>query len=651
MLRNAELVAAGAPLKQKSQHRRLCVDFEWPAVVFHPLVSKEDLTMRASNARGFAPRLVAWGWPLAGVIFTTLLLISASALPKQKSAQPAAVNKGEDRVETRLREADRAYAEDNFARALELYRQVDTIDPMPKTRLKIADCLRELGQLSEAYAVLEGLLKDAGTTLDPKDKERAEQALAKLRSTTSVLVVQVSEQDARVVLDGVEMGRGPLNQSLRRKPGHVSLSVTKSGFEPWSKEIDLTAAEEQSLKAELVPEKVSGTLVVHTTGKNAADLILDGKDVGPLPWTGDVPPGAHEVTAKGAYGISATRKIAVSAKGRTELELTIVENPAKLRVTSADARAIIRIDGTPYGSGKFDGDIVPGKHAVSVEQPGFVPSVYNLALEPGEQKILENVVLERSATSQPVGGAQRKKGLYSIVSLDGLIGKSTNSIAASCPATGLGGSCSSWPNFGSEVDLHVGYSFGIFGVEGFMLGGTNLTVTRMQFPRDVSQSESAWYGIAHKERYLVFEPIFGGGAAGRVSTQGKSYRLSTALGLGLAYRTTELQRKVDTTGSSTSGSVLRKDSNSYFTSGDGRVIPMFVWDSDLQLGDTPGTRVFLGIHSQVEFGSEPQITPLNSNLGFDATSGNALPLGSGPVEIRRSPAFFIGPRFGVVIGH
>ncbi len=291
----------------------------------------------------------------------------------------------------------------------------------------------------DAYDVLELLLKDAGATLDRTDKERAERALTKIRSATSVLVVQVSEQDAQVVVDGVQVGRGPLNRSLRRKPGHASVTVTKSGFEPWSKEIDLAAGEEKGLNAELVPEKVSGTLVVNVTGKSAADLILDGKDVGPLPWTGDVPPGAHEVTAQGAYGTSASRKIAVSIKGRTELELTVVENPAKLRVTSADASAVIRIDGIPYGSGKYDADVAPGKHAVSVEQLGFVPSVYNLDLKPGEQKSLENVVLERAVTSQSAGAVHGQEGLYSLVALDALIGKATNTIVAACPATALGG--------------------------------------------------------------------------------------------------------------------------------------------------------------------------------------------------------------------
>jgi len=605
--------------------------------------------MRGSNAHGIATVFLARSCQIAGAIFTILLFISVPALCKPKATPPAVAPRVEDRVETRLREADKAYVEGEFAQALELYKQVDIIDPRPKTRLKIADCMRELGELSEAVDILELLVKD--TALEKKDKERAEQTLATIRSSTTVLILHMNEQDARLLIDGGEVGHGPLDKSLRRKAGHVVVSATKSGFEPWTKELDLAAGEEQRVDVTLAPEKAFGTLVVNVAGKGSANLILDGKDMGPLPWTGDVPAGAHDISAQGPHGISALRKIAVSAKGRTELELTVVENPAKLHVSATSASAVIRIDGTPYGSGKYDGELLPGKHAVSVEQPGFVPSVYNISLGPGEQKSIDNVALERIPASQSANAARRDNGIYVQVALDGLIGKSTHSISSACPATAVDGSCSSGPLFGSQIDVHVGYSLGIFGVEGFLLGGSNFTLARAEYPRDVNQNESAWYGIARKERYLIFEPVFGGGAAGRVSTQGKAYRLSTALGLGLAYRATELHRKVETTGSSTPGAVLRRDNASNWTAGGGRVVPLFIWDSEIQLGDTPGTRAFLGIHSQIEIGSEPAVTPGVGTLGFDVARGDPLPLGAGPIEIRRSPAFYIGPRFGIITGN
>jgi len=223
-------------------------------------------------------------------------------------------------------------------------------------------------------------------------------------------------------------------------------------------------------------------------------------------------------------------------------------------------------------------------------------------------------------------------------------------LAANCPASGLGGTCSSGPTFGGELDVHVGYSFGTFGAEAFILGGTNFTLANLELPRDVTVAESAWSGIARKERYFLFEPIFGGGAAGRVSTQGKSFKLSTAIGLGVAYRFVQLHRKVEAEATANSSTIVRKDEKSGFIGGEGKTVPLFIWDSEIQLGPTPGTRIFLGIHSQIELGSEPAVTPASNSLGFDGSTGNPLPLGAGPIDLRRSPAFYIGPRFGVVTG-
>jgi len=416
------------------------------------------------------------------------------------------------------------------------------------------------------------------------------------------------------------------------------------------KEPEPMAGAEAPVAAEPKADQAPGTLVVQLAGKESANLMLDGKDVGPLPFSGDVAAGVHDIYASGPHGISASRKVVITASGRNEIELKLVENPAKVRVTAADARAVIRIDGTPYGSGQIQTEVLPGKHRVSIEQPGYVPSVYEWELAPGEFKALDHVELERSALPHSTNPGQSKQGIYSMVALDGLIGKATNSLAANCPASGLGGTCSSGPTFGGELDVHVGYSFGTFGAEAFILGGTNFTPANLELPRDVTVEQSAWYGIARKERYFLFEPIFGGGAAGRVSTQGKSFKLSTAIGLGVAYRFVQVHRKIEAEVIANSSTIVRKDEKSGFIGGEGKTVPLFIWDSEIQLGPTPGTRIFLGIHSQIELGSEPKVTPASSSLGFEGSTGNPLALGAGPIDLRHSPAFYIGPRFGVVTG-
>jgi hypothetical protein len=341
--------------------------------------------------------------------------------------------------------------------------------------------------------------------------------------------------------------------------------------------------------------------------------------------------------------------VVVSADGRTEVELKVVENPSRLRVTTGSAGTIIRVDGIPYATGNFDGELPAGKHAVSIERPGYVPSVIYVDLKPDEPKAIDNIVLER-ATPAPVRASRGKRGIYTIIAADGLLAKPTNSLEFGCPADALAGQCRSTANMGGQLDVHIGYSYGIFGIEGFALGGTNLTIAHQDFPTDVAASQSPNSGIARKERYLIFEPILGGGAAGRVSTQGKTYRLSTSLGLGMAWRSVTVNRRVEGSEDAATAGTLRKDSVTLTPTGGNRAVPLIIWDSDIQLGDTPGTRIFLGIHGQIELGSEPTIDLGRSSLGYVATTGEHLPLGGGSLTVRRSPAFFFGPRLGIITG-
>jgi hypothetical protein len=589
--------------------------------------------------------------PLAGVL-AALLAAQFLASPAYAQRKPSAAPKQtEDRLDQRLRDAEKAFQQRDFARALELYRQVDAIESKVTTRLKMADCMRELGQLPEAYEAFAALLRDAGSSMERRDFERVEQSLASLQAATATLVVQVTEPDARVTIDGADFGSGPLDRSLRRKPGRAVLAVTKTGFQPWTRELMLRAGEEQRVSVDLVREKTTGTLVVRTPSKGPTTLLLDGKEIGPLPWTGEVLAGEHELSARNARGESVPRRVTVSPQGQAELELTVVELPAKLRVTTADPVALINLDGTLVGTGSFEGEVAPGKHVVSVERQGFVPKVTSLTVEPGETTALHNVVLDRVGATGSAGHRPDYQGLYLRVGLAGLFGRPTHSISTGCPATDGGGTCQSWLTSGGEVDVRVGYSFGLMAAEAFALGGTTVSIAHMGFPRDVLQGQSSFFGIARSERYFMLEPGAGGGLAARISSRTEGVRLSAAWGAGLEWRYVELGREVDARPVSSPDSVWRRDVITTWTGGGSRLVPLLVWEADVELGDTPGRRLFIGLNCQLEFGSNPFINPGNGRLGVDTATGQALPLGGGSIEVRRGPVFYLGPKLGLVVGH
>jgi hypothetical protein len=199
--------------------------------------------------------------------------------------------------------------------------------------------------------------------------------------------------------------------------------------------------------------------------------------------------------------------------------------------------------------------------------------------------------------------------------------------------------------------VRIGYSFGLVAAEAFSLLGTTVSAAQMTFPGDLSLRESPWYGIARNESYLIVNPTVALGVAGRVTSRTQGVRLSSAWGAGLAWHDSYIGRTMDAIPSNVQDGKLRKDLVVIWTSGSARVLPMLIWDAEVELGDTPGTRVALGIHSQVEFGDSPNVNAGNGTFGTNLSDGSRIPLGGGDVRPWGSPNFLIGPKVGLIIGH
>jgi hypothetical protein len=270
-------------------------------------------------------------------------------------------------------------------------------------------------------------------------------------------------------------------------------------------------------------------------------------------------------------------------------------------------------------------------------------------LEPGERVTLDNVALD-SANHPDQKQPPAYRGLYVRVGLDALLGRPTSSIATACPAADDGGSCQSYLAAGGALDIRVGYSFGLVAAELFTLLGTTMSAAKMTFPSDLRQDETTWYGIARDESYLLVDPMAAIGAAGRVSSRSQGVRLSSAWGAGLAWRAAYIGRTLEGISSDARDGMLREEVHVVWTRGGTRTLPILIWDADIELGDTPGTRFTLGLHSQLELGESRSVNVGSGTLGRNP-DGSVIPFGGGEMRSWGSPNFFIGPKLGLIVGH
>lgn len=140
---------------------------------------------------------------------------------------------------------------------------------------------------------------------------------------TGGIVVSVVLPGAIVLLDGVEVGTTPLEESLSAPPGRHEVRVTRPGYQEASVVVEVASRE--LVRAELepsplseLPSDLSGTIDVVASEPETI-LLLDG---GPLP-EGPIPVGPHLLEARheGFEPWSGRVDVASGSSRRTEVTL------------------------------------------------------------------------------------------------------------------------------------------------------------------------------------------------------------------------------------------------------------------------------------------------------------------------------------------
>lgn len=255
-----------------------------------------------------------------------------------------------------------------YSEALPKLTAAYAIDPKPATLAQIGTCQRELSQYVEAYATYERLL--ATEKLPAKDKAAAQKNLDELSKLTGLLRVTVSEAGAELALDGVALAAEAAAKPIRVLPGRHKLVAKKAGFEPFEGEVEVAAGAEAAIEGKLAAEMNTARVRIAEKSGNEVRVFIDGKDVGPAPWEGELDPGQHVVELKGARFASKKQTIDLAAKQRVDLQLEASNQQGRVKLTATPADAIVLVDGEQLML-PFEGGLDVGTHRVEVSAPGY----------------------------------------------------------------------------------------------------------------------------------------------------------------------------------------------------------------------------------------------------------------------------------------
>lgn len=506
----------------------------------------------------------------------------------------------------------------------------------------LAQSYRELKRFGEAYSAFSRLLSTHAAQLKPAEKAEYARVLGELKLLTGALLVTTSE-GAEIFIDGRKIGVAPLDAPERVNAGGRKVRVTKPGFEPSEQEVPLGSDESRTVQVELQAEIVTGRLVVRERKGAEVRVLIDGQDMGPAPWEGDLPPGPHGVELRGPKASAPKQTIDVVLKARAELVIDAIATTGKLRVTAAPASATITVDGNPVGLGVWEGDLEAGPHQIVTSAPGHTTHTSTIDVVAGQTIVREVMLPSFAPAGAPANAAPTGdpyKGIYVrwlLLPAWRLGGTPSLRPSPVSPAGKYGGSDNSTPYPAGATSLGVGYSFGFWSLEAVgafagQYGEVERTYDGSSTPQSTRVVDTS---VAREEKYNYLTLGAFGGIGGRLTSPTQLIRFTFGTAFGVSYKDFQVNR--DITG----------DISSTASGGAGYVAPGFLFDAGILLGSTPGVTFSLGAVCWLDFAGD-NLAVLDSEK-VQTKNGTLKLAGNVPVA-ESGPNVFIGPAIGLQFG-
>jgi hypothetical protein len=323
------------------------------------------------------------------------------------------------------------------------------------------------------------------------------------------------------------------------------------------------------------------------------------------------------------------------------------ELPAELNVREQAEQASIYVDDELVGSGTFRGKVSPGRHRLRVTHPGF--QSYEALLELGPGQVHTETVSLRPTVLGQAGvkswtEAPQADGLYGGVQLLAAFspGGSGTTLADACDTTGAT-RCESGSVQGGGLSGYIGWMFTPLGLELALLLSGDVVHPQATFDgvtgSDINPILAA---PAREERFTIGR--VGGGALLRARFEHtlSRFRLSAAVGPGLAYRYLALTRDTEASGGA-SGEVAGP--------GASYVSPMLSLEVAGQLRLGRKTALALGVTSWFEHAGDGVKSEARNNAVLFSPAGEPVaPQATPEYDMANGSQWFIGPFLGLAFG-
>lgn len=289
-----------------------------------------------------------------------------------------------------MNDAERREARERFDRGLVLFNQGDgegalaefsrayEISESPVVLWNLARVFSSLGQPVAAVEALETLR--ALSSLP--DARRAEVHALFERETSRVATIEVecAVPEARLELDGVEVGPLVPGKPLRVAAGRALVGVLAVGYHPMRRRVTVAGREVRKERFDLEPLAARAGRIALRVSPAEVLVLLDGEELGSTSKLNElvVAPGQHQLALVRAGYRRVEREVVVAEGGLFELEEVLVVDDevlsregGRLRLRASEEGIATFLDGQPFLA---ESTTIPGGvHELRVEKAGFFP--------------------------------------------------------------------------------------------------------------------------------------------------------------------------------------------------------------------------------------------------------------------------------------
>src|ERR1700689_4087607 len=312
----------------------------------------------------------------SAILVFAALLAAPPVLAQPRPAGPTAVDVRSQLTENARKAWDAAKqlaeAKDYKGALVELQRAYE-LSNNPRILFNVGALEKLLTHYARAVDAWEKELREGAGKLSPSEAGEARSSIAIVQQFVTTIDVAANETDATLFIDDYPVGKTPFAAPVKIDVGKRVVRLSKDGFVDAVQTIDVASGARTPLTFTLEPKNKTALVSVTVGGAPSATVFIDGKDMGPAPFKGDLRAERHTIEARSPGFVTVGQTVDVLYKQPMSLVLSLSQerHEGRLKVTGPDG-AEIAVDEHRVGSGTGGGVVsTTGGHQLVVTRPGF----------------------------------------------------------------------------------------------------------------------------------------------------------------------------------------------------------------------------------------------------------------------------------------